>query len=719
MAVTSGGTRGRGLLLTLDRRTPIVVKVAIPVLAIVLGLALFLGTEVADMVSLPCSGSADCPRTKAASIALVAAYDSFLLLGVLGLVFWFVVLRPVHRIAAVARRVAAGDLDGRVGSRGTGPARDALHAVAGEFDHMLDTLREERAQLLAAQRRYQTILQTATDAFISVDNAGRVTEWNARAESMFGWPRREMLGRPLGDAIVPVHWRAAHEAAFHYVMTQMDDPLVGKPVEAAALRRDGTTLPVELTVWHSDVDGQPHLNAFLRDITERKQMEERLRHQAFHDGLTGLANRALFANRVGHALARRPDARRGIAVIFLDLDDFKGVNDTLGHSGGDEMLVEVGRRLSGCVRDGDTLSRFAGDEFAVLIEDVEDEAPAVATAERLISALTAPVDIAGRRVATRASIGIAWAPCGEGVRADEVLRDADVAMYAAKRHGKATYEIFDPAMHALEVHRSQRRADLLLALDRGQLVVQYQPYLNAATGVLAGFEALVRWTHPREGLLPPDEFVPLAEESGLIREIDLWVLRQACERAATWAREHPEHPPTTMSVNVSASALHGATLVDDVVEVLRDTGLPASRLVLEITETVMMADVEAAALRLAELKALGIRLAIDDFGTGYSSLSYLQSLPVDIVKIDRSFVGRLGQEPDQAALVNSVLELGRVLGLQSVVEGVESPEQMAELERLGADIVQGFLISRPVDAIDAEDFLTEAPHPLVGRLTSS
>jgi diguanylate cyclase (GGDEF)-like protein len=272
-----------------------------------------------------------------------------------------------------------------------------------------------------------------------------------------------MIGRPLGDAIVPVLWRTAHEAAFRYVMTRTDDPLVGSPLEAAALRRDGSMLPVELTVWRSEDSGgadRPHLNAFLRDITERKEMEERLRHQAFHDTLTGLANRALFANRVGHALARRPEQRRGIAVIFLDLDEFKSVNDTLGHSGGDQLLVEVGARLAGCVRDGDTLARFAGDEFAVLLEDVEDEAPAVATVQRLIAALEQPVEIAGRRITTRASLGIAWAPAGEGVRADDVLRDADVAMYAAKRRGKATYEIFDPAMHASELHRSQRRADL-------------------------------------------------------------------------------------------------------------------------------------------------------------------------------------------------------------------------------------------------------------------
>jgi PAS domain S-box-containing protein len=306
----SAARRLAGLARAVDRGIPIVVKVALPVLAIVLGLALFLGSEVADLVAVPCPSAGECTEARVGSIALVAAYDSFLLLGVLGLVFWVVVLRPVHRLAAVARRVAAGDLGGRVGAHRGHIVRDELHAVAAEFDQMLDTLEADRARLAEAEARYRTILQTATDAFISVDADGRVVEWNARAESMFGWSRPEMIGRPLGDAIVPVLWRTAHEAAFRYVMTRTDDPLVGSPLEAAALRRDGSMLPVELTVWRSEDSGgadRPHLNAFLRDITERKEMEERLRHQAFHDTLTGLANRALFANRVGHALARRPE----------------------------------------------------------------------------------------------------------------------------------------------------------------------------------------------------------------------------------------------------------------------------------------------------------------------------------------------------------------------------------------------------------------------------
>jgi diguanylate cyclase (GGDEF)-like protein len=411
-------------------------------------------------------------------------------------------------------------------------------------------------------------------------------------------------------------------------------------------------------------------------------------HQALHDSLTGLPNRALFLDRLAHALERGGVAGR-VGVLFCDLDRFKTVNDSLGHAAGDELLVAVASRLSGCLRAGDTAARLGGDEFAVLIEDVRSEREAVAVAERLIEALNPPFEIRGREVFVSASVGVV---VGSG-RGEELLRNADVAMYRAKAEGKGRCALFEPSMRAEVLDRIELEADLQRAVARNELVVHYQPVVSLADGSLAAFEALVRWRHPTRGLLAPLSFIPLAEETELIIDIGRWVLEESCAQAQRWG--------TSVSVNLSGKQLGQSDLVEVVARALARSGLAPERLWLEITETVLMHDTEATIERLRALKALGVRLAVDDFGTGYSSLRYLRRFPIDLLKMAKPFVDGLNASPEGTALAKTILELGHSLGLRTVAEGIEGAAELAQLRRLGCELGQGFLFAEPLSADDA------------------
>jgi len=417
-------------------------------------------------------------------------------------------------------------------------------------------------------------------------------------------------------------------------------------------------------------------------------------HQALHDALTGLPNRALFLDRLEHALARAIRGGSEVAVLFLDLDRFKTVNDSLGHAAGDELLCAVSRRIVGCMRAADTAARLGGDEFAVLLEDLDSTHEAVRVAERIIAALEEPIGVADREVFVGASIGIATGAYG----AADLLRHADVAMYRAKALGKGRYAMFEAGMQAEVMDRLDLEADLQRAVDRGELAVFYQPIIALGTGELAGHEALVRWRHPTRGLLAPGAFIPLAEETGLVAPIGRFVLREACRQAARWAAFVPG---LTMNVNLSGRELEDPRLLDDVTAVLRATGLPAERLVLEITETVLMQDTEATIERLRALRALGVRLAVDDFGTGYSSLRYLNRFPLDVLKMAKPFVDGLGSPDGDPALARAIIELGSDLGLHIVAEGIERSPQLAHLQRLGCPYGQGFWFARPMPAAEA------------------
>ncbi len=423
-------------------------------------------------------------------------------------------------------------------------------------------------------------------------------------------------------------------------------------------------------------------------------------HQAFHDSLTGLPNRAAFLDRLDHALAIAERSDAEVGVLFLDLDRFKTVNDSLGHAAGDELLVAVGERLSSCLRDGDTPARFGGDEFAVLLEGVSGSEEAEAVAARVLDAMRRPFTVQGRDLIVSASVGISTAT----TRSADVLRDADLAMYRAKTGGRDRLAVFEPEMHEALVERLELESDLRAALDRDEFVVHYQPIVHLATGEILGAEALVRWDHPTRGMVQPGGFIPLAEETLLIVPIGRRVLRAACEQAVHWLKRHGE---LTMSVNLSAAQLSQPDLVQDVRDALRDSGLPARHLTLEITETVLMGDDEATMQRLRELKELGVRLAVDDFGTGYSSLQYLRDFPLDVLKVAKSFVDGIADEAQGVALARAIVELGESCQLDVVGEGIELTEQREGLLELGCRLGQGFLFARPADPKTIDALLAE------------
>jgi diguanylate cyclase (GGDEF)-like protein len=432
-------------------------------------------------------------------------------------------------------------------------------------------------------------------------------------------------------------------------------------------------------------------------LTDAKNFGTAL-HRALHDMLTGLPNRALFMDRLEHAASRATREGPRPAVLFLDLDGFKRVNDSLGHGAGDQLLLEVGRRLLACMRPGDTAARFGGDEFAVLLEDISQEAEAITVAQRIMSALHAPFRIQAREVSISVSVGIAT---GKEV-GDDLLRDADLAMYQAKARGKGRYELFDPAMHATLVERLRLETDLGLAVDRHEFEVAYQPIVELASGGVVAVEALVRWRHPHRGLLSPAAFIPAAEETGLIRAIGKQVLERACADGAVWQRRHPSASSLAVSVNLSVHQLHDGELVSEIAGVLERSGLDPRSLILEITETMLMEDLERGVL--GRLKELGVQIAVDDFGTGYSSLQYLQRFPIDILKIDRSFVGGVGETSDWA-LARAIIDLGESLNLRVIAEGLEHAEQVTRLLDLGCHWGQGYYYSRPKSAIEVEELM--------------
>jgi diguanylate cyclase (GGDEF)-like protein len=431
-----------------------------------------------------------------------------------------------------------------------------------------------------------------------------------------------------------------------------------------------------------------------------KALAERLVHQAHHDPLTGLANRVLFRDRVDRAVLRAARGER-VAVLFLDLDHFKAVNDSLGHAEGDRLLESVARRLLQATRGCDTVARLGGDEFAILLEGMAREMDAPVVIERLKAALRRPVILQGREVIIGASIGVAYVEAGEGV--DDVLRNADLAMYHAKAAGRGGHEVFEPRMHAAALERLELEADMRRALEHGQFQILYQPIVDVESGHLTGVEALMRWQHPTRGTLAPLTFIPIAEETGLIVPIGRWALGEACRQGREWQRCAPDGRVPTLSVNISGRQLLEPSFVGDVAAVLAESGLTPSLLTLEITESVLMQDTEATIVTLHELKALGVCLAIDDFGTGYSSLSYLQRFPVDTLKIDKAFIDDVARGGSNAVLARTIVTLADLLKLSTVAEGVEHPDQLAHLLSLGCSSAQGYLFAQPLgaDEIDA------------------
>jgi len=440
-----------------------------------------------------------------------------------------------------------------------------------------------------------------------------------------------------------------------------------------------------------------------------EETKEHFRHAAFHDSLTGLPNRAMFTELL-KAEIESSSRRNGhkFAVLFLDLDRFKNVNDSLGHTHGDLLLVAFAERLERTLRPVDTLARFGGDEFAILLSGMNDATDAVRVAQRIQDELSQPFMLDKNSASATASIGIALSSSGYD-RADDILRDADIAMYRAKENGKARYELFDQGMHARAVSRLQLESDLRLAIEKNEFAVYYQPIVALTTGRLAGFEALVRWNHPRHGLVQPGDFIPVAEETGLIVPIGQWVLNEACAQVRQWQLDSPSHRALSLSVNLSARQVAQPNLLDRIKEALDNSKLNPHCLKLEITESVVMENAEAAALMFKQLRSLGVQLSIDDFGTGYSSLSYLHRFPLNYLKIDRSFVSRLTTDNDNA-IVRTISTLARNLGMEVIAEGIETEEQYQQLKMLGCEYGQGFLFSRPVDNTAVQHLLAQDAH---------
>jgi diguanylate cyclase (GGDEF)-like protein len=457
-----------------------------------------------------------------------------------------------------------------------------------------------------------------------------------------------------------------------------------------------------------------HLIFQIQDITDRKLAEQQLHHDAFHDALTGLPNRALFMDHLKLAIARsRRNAQTKFAVLYLDLDRFKVINDSLGHTIGDQLLVGIADRLKKNLRPGDTVARLGGDEFTVLIEDIADETESVQVAERVQKELSVPFTLSGREVFTTVSMGIAPSATGYE-RAEDILRDADTAMYRAKSMGKARYEIFDKAMHARAINLLQMETDMRRALERDEFILHYQPIVALDNFSLRGFEALVRWQHPERGFISPMDFIPVAEETGMIVQLGEWVMREACRQMHQWQKCFPLEEPLFVTVNLSSKQFTQATLISTFAMILQETGVKPQSVKLEITESVVMENVDTATEMLRQLRGLGVKLAIDDFGTGYSSLSYLHRFPIDTLKIDRSFVTRMSENNENVEIVRTIVVLAQNLGMDVVAEGVETNEQLVILQKLGCENGQGYFFSKPVNSDGAEKIIAET----YGALTS-
>jgi diguanylate cyclase (GGDEF)-like protein/PAS domain S-box-containing protein len=549
--------------------------------------------------------------------------------------------------------------------------------------------------LFVEQERAQITLNSIGDGVACTDISGNITFLNLVAEKMTGWPRQEVTGRPMAEVLRIL------DAASRETIPNPMELAVGKnrtvhlPLNCLLVRRDGFEIPIEDSVSPiHDREGQA-IGAVIvfRDVSVAQAMALQMAHAAEHDFLTGLPNRMLLNDRVSHAIALASRHKKKVAVLFLDLDGFKHVNDSLGHPIGDKLLQSIARRLVDSVRSSDTVSRQGGDEFIVLLSEMEKSEDAAVAARKILKAVTEAHPIEQHDLHITASIGLSIYP-DDGPDAETLIKNADTAMYQAKENGRQSYQFFKPPMNVRAVERQSIEESLRRALERQEFTLRYQPIINLRTGEITGAEALLRWTHPTRGLVSPAQFIPVAEDCGLILPIGNWALREACKQARAWM--DAGLPLTTMAVNISLMEFRDEHFLDGVFAILKDTGLDPRSLELELTESVLMKRVESTGSILKTLRARGVQVAVDDFGTGYSSLSYLRKFPIDALKIDQSFVRQITTAPDETTIVTAVISMGRSLKMRVVAEGVETQEELAFLQAHQCEEAQGYYFSRPL-----------------------
>ena len=542
----------------------------------------------------------------------------------------------------------------------------------------------------SAEARFSALIRNTADVIAIVAADGRINYVTPTAERIFGLPPRDLIGQLLDDLVAFDDRARLRE----FLARDLATDGASANLEARVPRGDDKQRVVE--IHGTNMDSEPAIGGRLlnlRDTTDRKGMEEQLKRMAFHDPLTLLANRSLFRDRVEHAVAVSRRNGRGVAVMFVDLDNFKKVNDSLGHAQGDRVLHRSAQRLVKSTRNGDTVARLGGDEFAVLLENLTTKEQVIEIASRIVESLQESLDLPGADMRVAASVGVAFATPDDGV--EELMRNADVAMYSAKAQGKGRYTVYEPAMQRAVSKRQELEAEIEVALSESQFLLHYQPIVELHSGYLLGVEALARWRHPKRGLLGPAEFISATEESGQIVTLGRWVLAQACREVRVWQARLPEGRQVRVGVNVSAVQLSKSDICADVTKALGLSEIDPGCLVIELTESVLMQNSEDVLATLIQLKKLGVRIAIDDFGTGYSSLSYLHRFPIDILKIDRSFVEQLGSLEEGAGLARSIITLGDTLGLEVVAEGIELEQQQRELIELGCVAGQGYYYSKP------------------------
>jgi diguanylate cyclase (GGDEF)-like protein/PAS domain S-box-containing protein len=591
---------------------------------------------------------------------------------------------------------------------------EVLPHIGTQLGRVIERTRAEAA-VRASEEETRLIIDTADDAFVAIDTESRILEWNRAAERTFGWDRAEAIGKSLAETIIPERHRDAHLQGLARFRSTGTGSVIGRRLEMTALRRDGNEFPAELTPWSVQSGDTVRFNAFVRDITQRREFERQLQHQALHDVLTGLPNRALLLDRIVHALARNRRDTALTAVLFLDLDRFKAVNDTLGHDAGDQLLLAVTSRLQAAVRPGDTLARLGGDEFVVVCEGFAQRGDVAVLAERLIRSLQKVFIIKGVETTIGASVGVAISDEPDQ-DAEQLLGDADLAMYRAKERGRGVFEMFDESMRQRLIERLATETALRSGIEHGEFHAVYQPIVSLADGRWTGAEALLRWHHPERGTLLPAEFIPVAEETGLIVVMGARVLAEACAQLLSWEDQGREDRRLSVAVNVSVRQLEKGDLPAHVRRLSTELGFATDRLVLEITEGALMQDEETLLAALAELRDLGVGLALDDFGTGYSSLGRLSRMPVDSLKLDGSLVRDIDRTPSGSTLVAAAISMAHSLGLRVVAEGIETQTQLDVLVGLGCDEGQGFLLVEPMPADEAHDrFMSGPATPLSGR----